>query len=406
MRPIRVLTPNFELLGEIDTYQSLIFTMRWHSTGEFQLVINRHMAYTDTLQKGNLIWLYPDPRKAGIILYRGIQLDERGKVSENWEIRGVTLDGITQRGHVVPPEGMAYDRTSGNAESVMKHYVNSTFITPQDTKKIISQIAVAPSQNRGENIRWQARYGRLDEELERISYLTGLGWHMQLDWENQKWLFDVQEGTDRTADQNVHPPVIFSPEFDSVRMQSFFDSDIGYANVAYVAGQGEGEERRIVVVGDAEGLDRFELFVDARDIAEEDEEGNPRPEEEIIADLEQRGREKLAEHARELSFEAQIMTPITGKEHDFAWLHPAHLYMEERERLISPFVYEHDWFLGDIVTVQNKDWGVTMNARITEIREIYEPSGFRLEAVFGNSVPTFIEKLKQALSQLENEVRR
>jgi len=175
-------------------------------------------------------------------------------------------------------------------------------------------------------------------------------------------------------------------------MQSFFDSDIGYANVAYVAGQGEGEERRIVVVGDAGGLDRFELFVDARDIAEEDEEGNPRPEEEIIADLEQRGREKLAEHARELSFEAQIMTPVSG--------------IGNQERQVGPFVYEQDWFLGDIVTVQNKDWGVTMNVRITEVREIYEPTGFKLEAVFGNSVPTFIEILKQTLSQLENEVRR
>lgn len=406
MRPIRVLTPQFELLGEIDTYQSLIFTQRWHSVGEFQLVINRHMKYADTLQKGNLIWLYPDPKKVGIVLYRGIQLDQSGKASENWDIRGITLEGITKRRLTVPPNGEAYDKIHADAESVMKHYIENNIISPADTSRIIAQVENAPNQNRGQSVRWQSRYKRLDEELEKISYLTGLGWHMSLDIENEKWVFDVQEGVDRTADQTENPPVIFSPEFDSIRTQAFTDSDIDYLTYAYVGGQGEGEERRIVTVGDGEGLNRIETFVDARDVAEEDEDGNPIPDSEIIAQLEQRGNQTLAEYARELSFEAQILTPIIEKEYEYAWLHPAHLYEKEKERMASPFVYERDWHLGDIVTVQNKDWGVTMNARVTEVTEIYEPNGFQLEATFGHSRPTFIEKMKQSINQFENEVRR
>ena len=37
------------------------------------------------------------------------------------------------------------------------------------------------------------------------------------------------------------------------------------------------------------------------------------------------------------------------------------------------FEYEKDWDLGDIVTVQNNAWGIAMDARITEVTEIYEP---------------------------------
>ena len=38
----------------------------------------------------------------------------------------------------------------------------------------------------------------------------------------------------------------------------------------------------------------------------------------------------------------------------------------------SPFIYERDWDIGDITTQQNKNWGITMDARITEVKEIYE----------------------------------
>ena len=53
--------------------------------------------------------------------------------------------------------------------------------------------------------------------------------------------------------------------------QTLIDSRMNYANVAVVAGQGEGADRAITIVGDAEGLDSFELFVDARDIENEED---------------------------------------------------------------------------------------------------------------------------------------
>ena len=70
-----------------------------------------------------------------------------------------------------------------------------------------------------------------------------------------------------------------------------------YKNFAYVAGAGEGSDRIIITV-DARlpGEERKEIWVDARDLQQKDEDGNEIPLETYKQQLDQRGREKLAEY--------------------------------------------------------------------------------------------------------------
>ncbi|WP_337999442.1 Gp37-like protein [Solibacillus daqui] len=56
--------------------------------------------------------------------------------------------------------------------------------------------------------------------------------------------------------------------------------------------------------------------------------------------------------------------------------------------------------------INNKVWGITMDARITDVKEIYETNGFSTKATFGNNRPTLIQKIKQELSQISGKVRR
>jgi hypothetical protein len=381
MKPIRLLTPQLDLLAEIDNYESLLFTRRWHEVGEFELRINRHKRHTELLQRGNLIMLGASRNKVGIIRHREIELDENGKKTENWLVKGIALKGVVAQRITVPPVGDSHDRANGSAETVMKHYVNNHVVNPVDTKRKIDMVVLAVDLQRGSNVSWESRFKKLDEELAEISKASGLGWDVFLDFQQKKWMFDVFEGRNLTVNQSENPPVIFSPQFESLKQLSLVESDYNYKNFGYIAGQGEGEERRVVEVGEAEGLSRIETFIDSRDISEEDESGQALPEEQIIEKLRERGQQKLSEFAEEFFLEGQILTN-------------------------SPFVYEKDYDLGDIVTIQNREWGVTRDARITEIKEIYEPGGFQIEATFGESRPTLVKKLKQELSQISGEVRR
>lgn len=376
MQPVKIIDTSFNYLAEVDDYESLIWRRRWHKTGDFEMHINLNKRNAEHLKKGNIVLL--EANKTGIIQHHEITIDEGGKGSEKLVIKGSSLACVLGRRITIPPEGYAYDKMTANAETIMKGYVDRNCINPVDTKRIIPLLGLAIDQARGDKTTYQTRLKQLDEELEKLSLVSGLGWDVYLDIENKKWIFDVFEGKDLTVGQTENPPVIFSVDFDNIEAQQYIESELGYKTTAYVGGQGEGVNRTIIETGkDTTGLGRYETFVDARDIENE-------------LELPERGKQKLAELQEIIVFDSEIMTE-------------------------SSFRYEEDWNLGDIVTVQNKKWGITLDTRITEVIEIYERNGFRLGVAFGSNIPTLVEKIKQEIdiptiekiskiSELENDV--
>lgn len=365
MKPIRILSPALDLQGEVDNYLSLTFCRSYHLPGKFQLVTNCKVQNTDKLNINSLIMVGADKYKTGIIRHKEIKSNDRGE--EILTVKGYTLGVITQQRITIPPADNAQDVIEANAETVMKHYVqrNCKDISEMEFPMLV----IAGNKNRGPVVKWQSRYKNLGEEIEQISSLTGLGWHIYPDFEQKKWIFNIYNGRDFSVNQKTNPPVIFSPEFENISSQEYTESLIGYGNYAIVAGQGEGAEREIAMVGDDDtGLDKHVIFVDARDIKNS-------------ADLSERGKVKLAEHKRIISLQSEILTK-------------------------GPFEYEKDWDVGDIVTVQNKDWNITMDTRITEVEEIYEAGGFKLNVTFGKNTPTLTQKLKSTLQEMKIESTR
>lgn len=409
-KPIRILTTDMDIVGEIDNYESMFFIRSWHGIGSIELRINRYKKHAYALQKDSLILVGNDLNKVFIIKHREIELDENGKITENWLIKGYALKSIVAQRITMPPLHTAYDNRSSNAETVMKHYINTNIINPVDSRRRIPNLVIAPNLQRGIPISYSSRFKNLAEEMSTLSLASGLGWDVTLDIDNKLWVFDVVEGKDLTADQIINPPVIFSPQFESVKNMQYVQSDLNYKNVGIVAGQGEGVERRVIEIGSFSGLNRHEVFIDARDVEEMDEDEQPIPEQQVIQKLTDRGQQQLNELLQEEYLEAQLLTPISRTEYEREFSYLSTLQISEsvtkRTRTLSAFNYQLDYDLGDIVTVQNKDWGVTLNARITEVKEIYQENGFGLEATFGNNRPTLIQKIKQELSQMSGEVRR
>jgi len=358
-QPIRIYTPEVELLTELDNYQSLQFTRDFFAVGEFELHINMYAHGVNTLEKDNIILLDKQQNKAGIIRSKEIELDSSGKASENYMITGYTLDGLMSRRITVPPADTSYDRKNGSAETVMKHYIKNHFVSPTDEKRKMPRLEIAPDHERGEQINYESRYKNVAEELEVIGNTGNIGWNVSLDVVNRMFVFDVIEPRDLTQENSDgNSPVFFSPDFGTIENQTFTDSDSDYKNIGYVGGPGEGTERTIVEIGESTGWDRIETFVDARDIGGEGEDEEDLTDEEIKEQLESRGAEKMKDMERLLSFEAQILSPATEE--------------------TSPFVYENDYDLGDTVDVINKNWGITMQAPIVIIKEIHEQDGFQL----------------------------
>ncbi|MBO9596705.1 MAG: siphovirus ReqiPepy6 Gp37-like family protein [Cohnella sp.] len=354
---IRVLDTAFNLFAEIDDYESLQFTRRFYRAGEFELHIALDKQNVDQLVKDRVIYVGNQPHKAGIIQRREVKT-ENG--IETIIIRGPTIGGVLDRRVTVTE---SYDRISGPAETVIKHYVHRHIVDGLYPGRSIPFVSIAPNLSRGKITPWQSRYESLHEVVQQVAEWCDIGWLMRLDFTAKKWVFDVLLGRDLTINQSVRPWVIFSNEFENIDSQLFVDDDTNYKNVGYAAGPGEDEDRLILMVGTGTGFNRREAFIDASSAEDAVE----------LADI---GTQQLAELKRITTFGGGILG--TGG-----------------------FRYEQDWDLGDVVTLQNKGWGLTMDARITEIKEIYEPV-VKLEVRFGSEIPTITRDVKR----LQHNVKR
>lgn len=359
---VRILDTDFNLLGEIDNYESLQLTRRFYRAGEFEMHIQLGKQHADQLLHDRVICINNQPHKAALISHREITQDDKG--IETLVVRGPTLAGVLDR-RITLAE--SYDRTRGPAESVMKHYVNNhlvngAYATGMHADRHLPVLALAPDLRRGKETPWQTRCEQLDQVVQAIAEWCDIGWLVRLDFDTKKWVFDVIEGRNLTAGQSELPRVIFSHEFDNIQSQQYVDSLLQYKNVGYAGGKGEDEDRLMQMVGSASGLNRREVFLDCSGAEDADE----------LTDI---GEQKLSELKRIQTYSGMILDTHS-------------------------FKYETDWDLGDVVTLQNKRWGLTMDARITEVREIYEPAS-KIEIVLGNEIPTITKYVKSLRSDVK-----
>ena len=334
MKPLRVFYPNLELLAEIDDYESMAVTRRWHTYGEISLTVHQDKQHADKLLNGNILLPGTDYHSAAVIRYRQTELD-------TLTIRAPFLGSFMAQRVIVPVT------LTGAAETVMKELVDRQAANPVVPARTIPLLTIAPDLERGQVLTLYAHYENLAEVLEEISRGSGLGWGVYLT--ESGFVFEVYEGTDHTV--TGQEPVIFSPDFDNVMQQTLIESQFEEKNAIYVERDGT-----VVAVGEGEGAERFELYATAPS------EGS------------------LEDAARQLLQDG--------------------IFSLEAEAIGGSFVYRQDYDLGDIVTVQNKRWGVERSARITEVQEVYEPNNMQVYLTFGDSPPTIIDKVKQEFKRM------
>lgn len=360
-----VYNNNFEFLGIIDTYSSFIWTRNYNKSGTFELHLPLTMEHLNLLMKNNIICKKDNIEEAAYIEYRELGQNENGEEEiiikgyfiGNWLKRRITWGKQIQ---------------NGRAETVMKNYVDLNCITPVLIDRKIPNLILSEDKGLTPIINYNSLYKTLNEEIEYISNFTGLGWKIDFKPSISQYIFNVYQGKDLSINQDINPPAIFSMEFENILKQRYVESLNNYCNVALVAGEGEDENRKTVTVGNVSGFDRFEMFVDARDINSKGENNTVIPEEQVTKMLIDRGNSKLTETTEVKTFDANV-------------------------NVRSNLIYKKDFDLGDMVTITNKKWGITIDTRITTIEEVYEEKGFDIRVNFGNNIPTLLDKIKQRM---------
>lgn len=356
---IRFFNKELDFIGEVDEYTSLIFIRKWNTYGSFE--IHTSDFYKELFVKGNYIMLGKDGSKTGVIEHIECNDDN----DEEIIIKGYSLLYILLNRITIPPTGFAYHSFNTYAEDILIGLVEFNASNPKDSKRKIENLITKNSKHRGKQISFQSRYKVLANELNTICNVSGLGCQIILDYKNKKFVFEVLEGKDLTSGQNTNPPAIFNKEYDNIEKIIYTDSNIGYKNVGYVAGQGEGENREVIIVNDdLSGLDRRETFIDARDIGESSN-----------VNLEDRGKIKLAETPEVKNFEFNV----------------------ESEG------YKTEWDLGDLVTIISKKYSTKLDIRVLEVQETYENGIVKIEPSFGEAMQSISDKVNSISNNLNGE---
>lgn len=363
---IYIYNKDIELKGIIDTFIFFRWVRKYRDCGEFELHCPLDENTNKLFQMGDIISKKNDS-EAGYVETIEKQLGQSGQ--EKIIIKGKFLIGYF--GRRINWGRICFE---GKTESLIRKIVKDNVINPENIDRKIPNLILGELKGFEEIIKYQNSFGNILEQIKNIINASNLGCRNILDVCQKKIIFDIYKGVDRSINNNITAPCIFSRDFENLDQQNLFCSSNKYANTCLIAGAGEENNRILTSIENNTGLDRYEIYVDARDITNEKQNSSTKEEiplEQYKDFLLQRGTEKLEK--------CQLVTSFQGKISTYA----------------AKNAYKKDFDLGDIISLLDKKWGYRADTRITEIEETYEPGKNNLNLTFGNSIPTIIDRLQE-----------
>lgn len=351
---LTVLNRDFEKIGIIDDFTSLIWHRKFYTSGTFKI----NMPMTDNnlalVQENNIIHK-PGSDEAGIVDNYYYRNDEQGR--ETIEASGYFLTGSLAR-RIIPALTILY----GSYRSCMRNLVDQNAITTEEKRVIPHLVLSDDEEDTTDKQRLQVVGKNLLTYLGKISQVAETGFKCR--YMRTYMEFCTYTGADRSRGQSENPRVIFAHEYDNLGATEYTYNEIDSITAAYVAGEGEGTARTIVEVDNgATGLDRYETFAESGSSREEGMTDT-----EYLQILTQEGLEVITPAAE--NFAGTIVNSQTT-------------------------IYKQDYDLGDIVTIFNKKWNKELSVRITEVEEVNDTNGEKIVVYFGSTERTLADILNE-----------
>ena len=343
MLPV-IMNDQFERLAVIDDYSSFIWSTRYYTSGDFQLILDVSESNRSLFIKDYYV-VRDDDENVGII--EDIQIQRNEDMKEQLIVKGRFLDAIIARRIIA-----VQTTVTGKISACIEQLLTENIINPSDSARQIDDFIISSYEI---STTMQAQYTgkNLLETISGICKTYGIGYKVTLNLNNE-FVFQLYEGIDRTYDQNVNSWVIFSDTYDNLLSSQYEENYKDIATAVLVAGEGEGLDRKTVWVTDGStGLARHEVYKDQRNIQSNDGEIS---EEEYMELLEESGKESLTKYT----------TAFTGT-----------VYFDSIK-------YKEDINVGDLCVIENSRWGIYINTRLVEVIESVNEAGeYSITPTFG-----------------------
>lgn len=340
----------------IDTFQSVVWNMQFFDMSDLELIVPGTAKNFQILKKGAMlvrgIDIIVDPENPANVTYKNVMQIEKRKltfdIEDGWilTVGGPGLKKIVGRRIVWNQMNL-----SGTAEDAIRQVITENIISPTDPARTIPDFTLAPRKGYTEQIEVQLFSENIAEWIKDTCELYGYGWDVYIS--NGKYVFDLVKGTDRSYDQSAVTPVVFSREYDNLISAGYEETAEDTFNAALIGGEGEGTDQITESIGTATGLDRTEGYIDASGV----------------------------------SSNGEIITLATYKQMLITYGNSEMVKKQDKEQISGeinhekPYKLNEDYFLGDIVQLQNDFYDA--KSRITELIYSEDESGSITLPTFG-----------------------
>lgn len=346
-----LLDNNLNFICPIEKYKSMIWATRYYKSGDFELYMPATVEMIRAIKKDYLIVRDDDFTQAMIV--QNIQITTDVEEGNYLIVTGKSLKSILSR-RIIWKQTILND----TVEAGIRQLVTENIIRPVIAERKIENFILGAELGITDKLQKQFTGDNLEDAISEICIGHGLGYDVLLDLDEKQFIFILFKGCDRSDRQTINSQVVFSNEYENLLSTNYLLSTNTFKNVALVAGEGEGINRKTTVVGTASGMNRHELFVDSRDTSTNAEEDIT--DEEYAALLREEGYAALNENSIVENIEGDLEANHTWK-------------------------YNRDYFLGDVVGVID-EYGHALYPQITEVIESEDDMGKNLVVTFATEI--------------------
>lgn len=354
-------------LGILEKPTEWTYTEKYRGAGNFQIWLPLTVENVKLCSIGNLVWIKEKDAAMVIELIQTETSTSGAKIM----IQGYTLENILSKRIV-----WGLYTKSDKPSILIEGLVNDQIVSPTNENRKYPNLAIENYQgdtSQEKSVQYQCTGNVLSSEVSSLCELYGYGYRVKFKSSLKSLTFSLYKGTDRGIKNGKVSPVVLSTDFENLLSSEYQSDHMSYKNVALVQGMGEGNDRTSVTINDEmSGNNRIELYVDARDLQNTDENGFEISEEDYKELLTGRGNSMLNESKIAENFSTEVNT-------------------------LGNMQYNRDYFLGDIVTVQDRTLGLQLSALVSEVEHSYSTLGYSINITFGYGQSTLIDKLRRRL---------
>ena len=351
------------LTAVCDSFSSLLWDVQYYGCGNFEVYIAANARNIAIFQTGRIVGRDDDKQHYGII--ESVTLETDVENGDYLTVTGRFLMSLLSRRIIYPT--LSFSALTSYADLVRLAVYRNCM---QSGNRLI------PGLRHGNTVgacweqksQLQVSYENLMEWIFKVCEMIGGTANIRLQETSAgsgvyTMMLDLSQGTDKSILQEENAHIVFSDSYCNL-LTFGYSADLSVQkNVAYVLGCGEGSERKQALCyreDEPASLDRYEAFVDAKDVSDETQENGETvqiADEDYLGLLIERGTENLV--------------PIT----------------EISESIIAAdnrqYQYNKDYFVGDYVTVEHERFGLIQpKIQLVGMIESYDQNGRTL-------IPTF-----------------